>query len=47
MKRRGFRKPSSGCRQVLSDFPFSSEILVIDDGSTDGTGQKAEQAGVR
>lgn len=34
-------------RQVLADFPFSSEIIVVDDGSTDGTGQKAEAAGVR
>ena len=34
-------------RQVLADFPFSSEILVVDDGSTDGTGRRAMDAGVR
>src|SRR5580765_2897668 len=34
-------------RQVLEAFPFSSEILVIDDGSTDGTGLRATEAGVR
>ena len=43
----GIQETLNRLRQVLSDFPFSSEILVIDDGSTDGTGQKAEQAGVR
>lgn len=34
-------------RQVLADFPFSSEIIVVDDGSTDGTGAKAAESGVR
>ena len=34
-------------RHVLGAFPFASEILVIDDGSTDGTGQRATETGVR
>ena len=34
-------------RRVLADFPFSSEIVVVDDGSTDGTGQRAAESGVR
>ena len=33
--------------QILKDFPFSSEIIVVDDGSTDGTGDRATNAGVR
>jgi len=33
--------------QILKDFPFSSEIIVVDDGSTDGTGDRAGKAGVR
>jgi glycosyltransferase involved in cell wall biosynthesis len=34
-------------RTVLSALPCSSEIIVVDDGSKDGTGQKAADAGVR
>ena len=33
--------------QILKDFPFSSEIIVVDDGSTDGTGERAASAGAR
>lgn len=34
-------------REALSGFAVSSEIIVVDDGSKDGTGAKAEAAGVR
>ena len=34
-------------RQVLAGFHGSSEIVVVDDGSSDGTGQRAAEAGVR
>jgi len=34
-------------RTVLSGLNCSSEIIVVDDGSKDGTGQKATDAGVR
>ena len=33
-----------GCREAL---PRVSEILVVDDGSTDGTAERAEEAGAR
>lgn len=34
-------------RDVLSSLPASSEIIVVDDGSTDGTGTRAADLGVR
>lgn len=34
-------------REVLAGFNRSSEIIVVDDGSTDGTGQRAAECGVR
>ena len=34
-------------RGVMGALPYSSEIVVVDDGSTDGTGQKAAECGVR
>lgn len=34
-------------RDVLSSLPASSEIIVVDDGSTDGTGKRAADLGVR
>jgi glycosyltransferase involved in cell wall biosynthesis len=43
----GIENTLARIRQILNDFPFSSEILVVDDGSTDGTGDRATNAGVR
>ena len=34
-------------RDVLDSFPGTTEVIVIDDGSTDGTGERAEAAGIR
>ncbi|MEO6222682.1 MAG: glycosyltransferase family 2 protein [Vicinamibacterales bacterium] len=34
-------------RDVVATLPISSEIIVIDDGSTDGTGKRAADLGVR
>ena len=43
----GIESTIARVREILKDFPFSSEILVVDDGSTDGTGDRATNAGVR
>ncbi len=34
-------------REVLATFPGSTEVIVVDDGSTDGTGATATSVGVR
>src|SRR3990167_695178 len=36
-----------GCREALAGQVSDIEILVVDDGSTDGTGAAAESAGAR
>lgn len=43
----GIEETIARVRQVLSTLSASSEIIVVDDGSKDGTGQKAATAGVR
>lgn len=37
----------SRLREALARMPFSSEIIVVDDGSTDGTGARAASLGAR
>lgn len=43
----GIERTLEVVRDVLGAFPGSAEILVVDDGSTDGTGAKASASGAR
>jgi glycosyltransferase involved in cell wall biosynthesis len=37
----------SSLREVAAKLPFPAEVIVVDDGSSDGTGELAEKAGAR
>lgn len=37
----------SRVRDVLADLDLSTELIVVDDGSVDGTGERAAVCGVR
>lgn len=43
----GIERTIAAARQVLDSLPFDTELIVIDDGSSDGTGARAEATGVR
>jgi glycosyltransferase involved in cell wall biosynthesis len=44
---RGIDETLRRVRDVLAAFPGTSELIVVDDGSTDGTGERAAAAGIR
>jgi glycosyltransferase involved in cell wall biosynthesis len=43
----GIERTIESARQVLTGLPLETELIVIDDGSTDGTGARAAASGVR
>jgi glycosyltransferase involved in cell wall biosynthesis len=43
----GIERTLTALRATLADLPCSSEIIVVDDGSTDGTGECAAACGAR
>lgn len=43
----GIDRTIARIRDVLSTLPYSSELVVVDDGSADGTGARAAACGVR
>ena len=43
----GIERTLTALRSTLDALPCSSEIVVVDDGSTDGTGERAEACGAR
>ena len=43
----GIQETLARVKTVLKDFPGTAELVVVDDGSTDGTGARAAAAGVR
>jgi len=44
---RGVGPTVARLREALADVPFSYEIIIVDDGSSDGTAQRASECGVR